>query len=495
MDETSLRTLLERAASAEPPAAQPLGRIIAESRKTGRRLRWRRRIEGSAACVAAVAVIAAASMFAAGHAHRPSAADTYDGSPGMAYVTTENGDLVPVNLATFRAERPIKTGKIYVSDIIASRGDKTLYLSSADGRITPISTATDTVGRGFWVAGLGGYDDVLAATPNGKFAYAVAPRYSQSAPDGATRIDLLTGTASKELRLPPGLSDNDTAVAASNKTVMLTGFPEGKCVGANGPNHTCYTTIEVSLINVATQRAQKPVSFSTSPSIPYDSCVAMSPDGETAFVAYSKTWSSQNYDVTRNTPLAIVPIDVATDKPLKPMRLPRQANGLCSMAVAANGRTAYVLTGRYVTPVDLVTGTAEKPIRLTLPCWRAHPVVRKLGKRRFVEHVPAGCDSTSGLALDPDGRMAYVTGTAGLTPVDLATNTALPTIRLNAEFVSFTPNGKTALAGVETPNDPSSYKLLSIQAATGKVGNAIRLPGAPAGIVVAPSVPVALGVP
>jgi DNA-binding beta-propeller fold protein YncE len=494
----SLRALFEQAVSSEPVAARPLGRIIAESRKTGRRLRLRRRIQGASACVAGIAVVAAASVFGAGLAHRPSAAVPYAGSPGMAYVMTENGDMVPVNLATFRAGRPIKTGKIYVSDIIASRGDRTLYLSNPDGLITPISTATGTVGRPIWVAGLAGYDDLLVGTPNGELGYAVAGGDSQSAPDGVTPIDLITGTALKEISLPPGLAN--AAVSRNSQTAMFIGYPKGRCVGKKGPNYTCYTTIEVSLINVASQHVQKPISLSTSPSAPYESCVAMSPDGATAYVVYSKTWSSQNYDVTRNSADVIVPINVATDKPLRPIRLPAEANGNCTMAVAPNGKTAYVLnlSGRYLTPVNLVTGTAEKPIKLTIPCWRAYTVVGKRGKHRYVEHIPAGCDSATNLAIDPDGRMAYVIGIGGLTPVDLVTNTALPTISASASFLSFTPNGKIALVGVSAHLwRASSFRihsdeLLSIQAATGKVGRAIRLPSSPSGIVVAPSVPVAL---
>ncbi len=487
MDETSLHALLEQAVSSEPPAERPIGRIIVESRLAGQRLRWRRRIQSTVGSVAGIGVIAAASVLATGVTHPPSAASSYAGSPGTAYVLAGNGDVVPVNLATFRAGRPIKVGLYNNHGPIAARGDKTLYISGGDGAITPISPATGRVGRPIRVAGMHGDPDLLLGTPNGEFGYTISPFQSQRLRNDITPINLLTGTVLKKISLPPGLVPDPSTIAVSgnSKTVAVTGFPEGRCVGAkNSPNYTCYTTIDVSLINVASQRAQKPISLSTGTSIPENSCVAMSPDGARAFVAY--------YEAVPNTPDVIVPIDVATDRPLRTIKLPPQANGLCEMAVAPNGRTAYVLTGQYVTPVNLVTGKAEKPVKLTVPCWKAHTVVIGVGKSRIVEHVPAGCDSTTGLAIDPDGKMAYVLSTGGVVPVDLVTNRALRIDKVAAVFVTFTPNGKTALVG-------AGYTLQSIQAATGKVGKAIQLPlpnekslDEVTGIVVTPSIPVTL---
>ena len=56
MDEQTMRDLLAQAVAAEPPA----GPIAQGALGAGMRLRRRRRIQGSAACVASIAVIAAA---------------------------------------------------------------------------------------------------------------------------------------------------------------------------------------------------------------------------------------------------------------------------------------------------------------------------------------------------------------------------------------------------------------------------------------------------
>ncbi len=83
--------------------------------------------------------------------------------------------------------------------------------------------------------------------------------------------------------------------------------------------------------------------------------------------------------------------------------------GLCTVAVAPNGRTAYVQVGRYVAPIDLVTGKALRPMKL-----------------------PAeSADFEPQLSIGPDGRMAYALGDQ-VFPVDLATHKALPAVSFAA---------------------------------------------------------------
>jgi hypothetical protein len=410
-----------------------------ESRKTGLRLRWRRRIQGSAACVAGIGVIAAAPVFWPGVSHRPSATSLSGGSAGTAYVLTENGDMLAVNLATLRAGRPVDTGRHYAAGVVAGPGGKTLYLSGEGGHITPVSTATGKVGRQIRVTGLPVIPDVMVGTPNGKFGYAISVGAAgSSVHKGIAPIDLTTDKALKFIPITGGgLLDGYATIGVSNKTIAVVGF---------GPRGTSGTS-QVDLINVASQHAQKPIILHLAPQ--QTLCAAVNPDGRTAYVV-------------AGTKPVLVPIDVATNRPLSPISVP--SRGLCSIAVAPNGRTAYVLAGQDVTPVDLLTGKAEKPIKLGLN----GPIFS--------------------IAVDPDGRMAYALGIDGVTPVDLATNTALPTIGLvkyggAGLFLSFTPNGRTALVVV---GGGKSGTLLAVQAATGKVRKAIRLSGYPYGLVVTP---------
>ena len=108
----------------------------------------------------------------------------------------------------------------------------------------------------------------------------------------------------------------------------------------------------VTPINTATNTAGTPIGVGTNPQT-----IAITPDGKTAYVANSGNSS-------------ITPIDLATNKAGTPVPVKEGAFGI---AITPNGKTAYVVEGGtssgsegfcYVTPVNLTTRTAEKPI-----CW------------------------------------------------------------------------------------------------------------------------------
>jgi hypothetical protein len=479
MDDTTLRALLDGATESEPPTDRPIGRIIADSRQAGGRLRRRRLVGSTAAAVASVAVLTAAASLASGAAgaHNPQSDGGMSGQ--MAYVLTSQGAVVPVNLATMTAGRPLQTGLtgVGVSGIVAARGGRTVYVSTRGGVIVPISTATGRVGRDIRVAG-NGIADPLVSTPNGEVSYAMYGGLGYSkASAKLTPIDLMTGTKLRQMSMPFSYM-NQAAVSLNSRTLLLAG------AGSGGS-----ATTVVSLVNVASERAQKPISFNFGDPNGAVTCVAVSPDGGIGYMA-----------VTNGKPGIVVPIDVSADWPLKAIKLPslRYSNTSppdCSMAVAPSGRTAYVLIQRYVVPIDLVTGRALKPVELP---------------------VSSANDEELGiygeLSIDPDGKMAYALDQQGVTPIDLATNTALPTISLGHQrrdcftprnpftqaplprrcytttvggwtSLSFSPNGTTALVGVTGPH---SNSLLPIQAETGKAGKAIPLPGEPVSVVVTP---------
>jgi hypothetical protein len=448
MGETSLRALFSHAVSAEPPPERPLGRIVADSRGLGGRLRRRRRTESAIASVASVAVVAVVVSFASGafgNARHPSPADHSGRSRQMAYVLTTlgrqhgYGAVVPVNLATMKAGKALQSTLKGVGDIVAARGGRTLYVSTRGGVILPISAATGKVGRAIRASGFPLNGDDLLSTPNRKFAYTVG-----SLNGVVTPVDLTTGTVLRPISVPTAEAALEyNAVSRNSKTVLTVG---------DGPHSA--TTV-VTVINVASQRAQKPISIKGGPDT---ICTAVSPDGSMGYVFAS-----------RNEPFVVVPIDVAADRSLTPITLPRQDYGpntdMCSMAVAPNGRTAYVLIGRYVVPIDLLTGRALKPIEL----------------RGLFPFFPQ-------LGISPDGRMAYALGLRGVTPIDLATNKALPTIGFGRNFspycLAFSPNGRTALVAIGDPENAG--KLVLIHAAAGTVFKSIQLPSFPASIVVTP---------
>jgi hypothetical protein len=449
MDETRLRALLSQAVSAKPPGQRPLGQIVADSRRLARRLRRRRRTESAIASVASLAVVAVAVSFASGafgHLHNHSPASRSRRSRPIAYVLTTlgrhhgYGAVVPVNLATLTAAKPLQSSLkgilTYGNDIVAARGGKTLYVSTSRGVVLPISTATGKLGRAIRVSGFPVSPDGLLSTPNRKIAYAGGLGV-------ITPIDLTTGNALRPISIQNS-SVPEVAASRNSETILTAGA---------GP-HSALSTV-VTVIDVAAEHAQKPITIKGGP---YFTCDGVSPDGATGYVVPDS-----------RPPFVMVPIDVSTDRPLRAIKLPHQDYGpntdICSMAVAPNGRTAYVLLGRYVVPIDLVTGRALEPIKL----------------RGLFPFFPQ-------LGIDPDGKTAYALGLRGVTPIDLVTRKALPTISFAGNFtpycLAFNPTGTTALVGIGGPGN--SGKLVLIHAATGEIVKTIPMPSIPASIVVTP---------
>ena len=142
----------------------------------------------------------------------------------------------------------------------------------------------------------------------------------------------------------------------------------------------------------------------------------------------------------------VTAINTATDVAAKPVKV---AFGLSSVAITADGRTAYVgnpwasqmAASSYVFPVNAAT---DKP-----------------GKAIDVQTVPTG------IAITPNGKTAYVfsDGTRTVTAFSTATNTVIKAIDIKQSSVAIaiTPNGKTAylvnqVAGTVTPVSTATNK-------------------------------------
>jgi hypothetical protein len=410
MDETSLRGLLETAVGDEPP----IGPVARDSLRAGIKLRRRARIRHAAAAAAVVAVMAAVIPAVTGvfgntaAGPHPGAArqgpgyasDSGGGTPrpgaaprGTAYVINSGGGTVtPIDLATNTPGKPIKVSGEPVAMAIAPDG-KTAYVScgatnagaepTSAQTVTPVDLATNTPEKPI---NLQLPPDAIAITPDGTTAYMIVGFPSHS----VTPLDLATNTPGKPITLSG--SPEQIAMAPEGKTAYIT-----MQTGATTRGGGFRVAYDFMSFDLASNRLVKPVKLSGPPV-----AIAIAPDGKTAYVVISSD--------------TVTPIDLATNRAGKPIKVGGKPGAESFMgeplaiAIAPDGRTAYLANGESstVTPVDLATSTAGKPIKVS------------------------GKPGSDAIAITPDGTTAYVANqpSSTVTPVNLTTSTPGKPIRI-----------------------------------------------------------------
>jgi YVTN family beta-propeller protein len=438
MLESELRELFERQATADQ-----LPLPVSISAMCGRgKVRLRRRRAGVIGSpLLAVGVVLGLALGGAVPPARPGAPQAPGGSPRpagpMAYVLTIPGTVVPVSLATDRLGRPIRAVREIdcagCGDIVIAPDGRTVYVSgygrslshsSEAFEVRPIDTATRAAGRPILLpSSAGRIVGTIEITPDGRTAYVL------DLPPGLAPVNLVTRTALRPIRISNALPEGEMAIT-----------PGGKMAYAlNGD--------AVVPVRTATSTALRPIQLGAG----YNATsITIAPDGSTAYIA-------------SETSPEVIPVDLATNKALKPIVLrDLPGGGASGIAITPDSRTGYVVSaGSSVIPVDLATDTALKPI--TLP-----------GRQI--------CNTS---AMDPDGKMLYLGawGSHSVIPVSTVTNTALKPIRTPGVpvFITFAPDGKTVYVG-----NGGTNTVTLIRAATGRASGAINVGGRPAGIVFAP---------
>jgi DNA-binding beta-propeller fold protein YncE len=452
MDERSLRALLERSTSPEPP----LGQIVDKSLRTGRRLR-RRRIAGAAA-LSAAAVVAVSTVpaltFGAGHKvskSEPAVVAMPPGDARTAYVATSD-TVVPISLATNTIGAPIKirAGIMPASVTFAAAAapnGRVVYEVGTTLRgvasVVPIDTATNAAGPTITLGNASPTN--IAVGPNGKTAYVAAE-------EDIFPINTATNTARKVIRI----KDRSWAMAFT---------PDGKTLYVVNPGGVPrYPDDTVTPIRTATDTKLAPIKLPHyDASYPY--VIAVTPNGRTAYVVEGVQEGKPNAN-------SVIPIRLRTHTALAP--IPIEASGLADgLVIAPDGRTAYVLSSRAVTPIDTATN-------------RAGPAI----------NLPATAGYAYYVAMAPNGKTIYVLTPRGVIPIRTASRTALPMIKVpklaNSTELAITPDGRTIYVGAAISR---IYKfrgrkfrqyvgggVVPISTATNRAGRFINLGGTPVSI-------------
>jgi DNA-binding beta-propeller fold protein YncE len=400
MDETSVRGLLEIALGDEPP----IGPVARNSLLAGIRLRRRARIRRATGGAAAVVVVAAVI---------PAATGAFgNGSAGQRPEARFSLPKVP----------SVPTGTAYV-------------INSGGGTVTPIDLATNTAGKPIDVPG---EPVALTAAPDGKTAYVISGATNSpgaSSDQTMTPIDLTTDTAEKPIILANPA--DAMGIAPDGKTgYIINGFPSRT----------------VTRIDLATNKLGKPITLIDPPI-----GIVMAPDGKLAYVTIARGAG------INESLYYFAPFDLANGKLGKWIKL--NSGHPASIAIARDGKAAYVVSQSSsrviaVTPIDLTTLKAEKPISI-----RTKP-----GPTKGYYGQPLA------IAIAPDGKTAYVADGAlsTVTPIDLANGTHGKPISLSGQVgsdaIAISSNGAAAYVA----NQPSST-VTPIELATSKPEKPIKI--------------------
>jgi hypothetical protein len=453
MDELSLRALLERATSPEPP----LGHLVGNSLRAGRKLRQRRRATGAAALsAAAIVAVSAVPVLTSGAGPKaskqgPAVVAMPPADARTAYVATNSSTVVPISLATNAAGMPIAVPGPWLGRfaVTAAPNGRTVYEVGNRG-VTPIDTATNTARPTITLQPT--YTSGFVVAPNGKTAYLGTYR-------GVYPISTATNTLGKRIKVPDGCSAMAFTLDGKTLYVLSTNVSRGsKTVGTVTPIETATNTVLAPIRLPAPDYAPRYLT----PSGAYN--IAITPNGKTAYVLYG---------VQRGAPYAnsVIPVSLATNTPHAPIAI--QASGLASvLAIAPGGRTAYVLTSRAVTPIDIARNQAEPAINL-----------------------PESAGYAYDMALTPNGRSLYVLTPRGVIPIRTASRTVLPRINVpkleNFTELAITPDGRTVYVGISSIRRRHGKSVLvaagvvPISTATNTVGRPVNLGAIPIAITFA----------
>jgi hypothetical protein len=453
MDETPLRALFERAVAERPPTPH----LVPNAVRAGIRLRRRRKLEAVAGSIAAVALIAVLVPAAGGDfgPAAPPASSANRASSPTAFVWTGTDTVIPVRVSTGRVFTPVKVpGSI--ADIIAAPDNKAVYVFSdpqsipgpaAGSYVTKISIATGKASRPVRLTG-NTVSSIFSVqiVPDGKLAYAgewATWPTADGTGDGLwlVAINLATGAQRK--------------VAAANNSFGWTISPTGR-TAYNG-----LATGAVAAVDLTNSTVLPSIKL-RAPGAAYD--VVFAPDGRTLYAV-----SASNRVAGPDVSMWVTPIDAATDIAAKPIGTP-QTGYLPQITIAPDGNTAYVTGGLSVCPVDLVTGTALRPIRL--PSESANYYTQ--------------------FGISPNSEFGWVYQIrSSVQLINLRTGTVRPVALpkgYRQQTPGFSPGGSTLYvpASIYRGALPALGAIFPVQAATGRIGKPIPFSGKPNGIVIVP---------
>jgi hypothetical protein len=238
----------------------------------------------------------------------------------------------------------------------------------------------------------------------------------------------------------------------------LSGVGSASGKGEAGPVSTIYVadgaSHEVTPLETSAGVAGRPILLGALSPV----ALAVAPGAKTLYVV------ADGSDVN-GSPGSAIPISTATDTPGKPI-----AAGIASQAISImpNGEKAFVLNG-----IDAATTSEATPATVT-------PI--DLATLRPLAPIKVGTLPQS-MTMSPNGKLLYVVDSSqsdvgepiAITPVDTATDTAGPEIKLSKASVPFPASGIVFTSNSRTAYAITASGVVPITTATGAVGKVIGL--------------------
>jgi DNA-binding beta-propeller fold protein YncE len=321
----------------------------------------------------------------------------------------------------------------FISSIIGERPD-------CAGVVTPIDTVTNTAADPIRLSDPAGK---LVITPDGKTVYAAA---ATSGSLVVIPIDVGAHIVGKSIKL--GGRFASMAITPDGKTLYVASIgPFRPVTGRRGiwRSRPPASMVRNALtpIDTATNTAGAPIEFWDVPSQ-----IAFAPDGETAYVISKEGMGRRGGRV--------IAMSTSTNTLGAAARLQGSPD---QIVIAPDGNTAYLIGSglNMVTPFDMVAHTPSPAIE----------------KSQFGE------DSSTGMAMTPDGRTLYIARRSGIvTPVSTVTNTVGKPIKLqhHLSLMSVTPDGAVVyVVSREIIRD----RRRSVTSTLTPISTAVNAPGQP----------------
>jgi len=302
---------------------------------------------------------------------RPADQPSHPSPPGRSTIyVVDRPTLIPIEAAQHKTGRPIVLPAGSAGVAIAP--DRRTAYVTAGALVIPVDLATGAQRKPFAVPGISSPIAVGRDSSTG---------YLLHGSDIAV-LNLRRGTIERSI-VVPGIAIDSLLLPAKGQagcvigTTITTGFGTGPPV--------------LERVDLATGRKGKRVT------IPAFFASALAPDGRTAYLASGNL---------------LVPVDVGTGKVGQAIKTPMR--GIGAIAIATNGRTAYVGNLKpqgphsgLIVPVDLAAGKALAAI-----------------------HVPSYPYSITDIVIAQDQRTAFAAAYSAVIPINLSTRKVEPPIHM-----------------------------------------------------------------